>query len=570
MDFKSVSVNNCYILRNEVFDNQFFTYMNAKAIYSASIFHLAFFKGNIKLLPDSTIKEYEQSLIRLYRLNSPYLYIPFEINFHEDKLYQSYYESDHFPLSLWLEEKSLIPFDIFIRIIEDILFALKILEKNGISHLFLTPEEILIPLQWTASNHVKLYNVEINLIVSSLMNDEEIRNYRNNYYKNNTIKKTDKLSLNISEDLYSFGIIANKLFAFCTFNDDETKNKLQNIFNSIIKNTNNFNSLEEVISLFDDYFSETNRNNILPNNDIVNTYAGQAGFILPEYNEWHEEAELELLPENIENKSNATFRKIKKQSLFNSVSAVFKRFFFRKKKKETVSNTLKEYTELQSVITPEAEPESSVRSNFEETNNTNNIFEQTKLVLDKIDEHYTSASAEIKNEGEKDKSVITDNKNILTVKTKDTIPDLLPSTKHVETNFSETDSKFHINLNKSMEERNYKRTYQIMQKAIKETAKKERSIQELIFKNILDEKLKQLDNHYVKDTSTNILEKIAIINTIQPMKILKNNKDSEDFNSLLKKELISGNSKESTNSNNLSFFIILFNFIKNKIKNIIK
>ena len=445
MNFKSVSVNNCYILRDEIFDNRFFTYINAKAIYSASIFHLAFFKGNIKLLPDSTIREYEQSLIRLYRLNSPYLYIPFEINFHEDKLYQSYYESDHFPLSVWLEERNLIPFDIFIRIIEDILFALKILEKNGISHLFLTPEEILIPLQWTTSNHVKLYNVEINLIASSLMNDEEIRNYRNNYYKNNTIKKTDKLLLNISEDLYSFGIIANKLFTFCNFNDDETKNKLQKILNNIINNTNNFNSIEDVISLFDDFFSGTNRQNILPYKTGITTYSDQAGFIIPEYNEWHEEAKLESLSEIKVESSNRT------------------------------------------VI--------------------------------KTEQHYRNT--------------------------------------HIK------------NIDKSMEERNYTRTYKIMQESINETPKKERSKQELRFKNLLDEKLKQLDNHYVKDTNTNILEKIAIINTIQPMIVLKNNKDSEDFNTLLKRELISGDSKKITNSNNLSFFIRLLNFIKNKIKNII-
>jgi len=371
MEFKSVSVNNCYILRNEVFDNSFFTYINAKAIYSASIFHLAFFKGNIKLLPEKTIKEYEQSLIRLYRLNSPYLYIPFEINFHEDKLYQSYYESDHFPLSLWLEEKNLIPFNIFIRIMEDVLFALKILENIGISHLFLTPEEILVPLQWTASSHVKLYNVEINLIVSSLMNDTEIHNYRKIYYRN---KITGKQNFKISEDIYSFGKIMNHLASFCNFIDDKSKNKIHDILNNILTNSNKFDSIEEVIVLFDDYFSEKNRRNILGDKEIIYKYSGQAEFVIPEFNEWQEEAELELLSENTEKELITPNRKIKNHSLLKSFTAVFKRFFSSKRKNITVSNTLKDYTKHQRIITPETEIKKTdlQKSNSSLNNNNRN------------------------------------------------------------------------------------------------------------------------------------------------------------------------------------------------------
>jgi len=581
MEFKSVSVNNCYILKHEVFDNRFFTYINAQAIYSASIFHLAFFKGNIKLVPEEVIKKYEQLLIKLYRLNSPYLYIPFEINFHEDKLYQSYYESDHFPLSVWLEEKSLIPFDIFIQIMEDILTGLNILENTGISHLFLTPEEILVPLQWTGNNHVKLCNVGINLLVSSLMNDSEVNSYRKNYYNNNSKRITNELILNISDDIYSFGKIMNQLASFCKFTDDKSKTQIQDILKNILNNFNNFNSIQEIISLFDDYFSKTNRQNILQGKTDSTTYSDQAGFIIPEYNEWHEEAELESLSEIKEVHSNKTVSKTEKQSLYSSITTIFKRLFSRKIKKKSVSTTLNKYTELKISETENSneenfkpgkivlnKSESSARSDFKKTNYTNNIYEHTKLILGKIDEHYTSA--EIKNEEIKDKSVITDNKNIYTIKTKDTIPDLQPSAKHNKTNFSDTDSKFYINFNKSLEDRHYKRTYKLMQESIKGTPKKERSKQELKLKNLLDEKLKQIDNHYIKNNDATILKKIAIINKIQPMEVLTENKDSEDFNTLLKKELISGDSKESMNSNNINFFTRLLNFIKNIIKKTIK
>ena len=562
MDFKSVSVNNCYILRDEIFDNRFFTYINSKAVYSASIFHLAFFKGNINLLSKEVIKEYEQLIIKLYRLNSPYLYIPFEINIHEDKLYQSYYESDHFPLSVWLEEKKLIPFEIFIRIMEDILFALHTLAKNGISHLFLTPEEILLPLQWTKSNHVKLYNVGINLLISALMNDTEINNYRKIYYSN---KITDKLNFKISDDIYSFGKIMEHLASFCNFIDDKLKNKIQDITTNILTNSNNFNSIEEVIVLFDDYFSETNRKNILGDKEIDYKYSGQAGFVIPEFNEWKEEAELELLPENIKNKSSAPQRKILKHSLLNSVSAVFIRFFSRKKKRKTVSNTLNDYTELQRVIPPETElkktdlqkSNSSVKVDF--NNNKKNILEQTKLVLNKIDEHYTSK--EIKNIEKKDKVVIVDNKNTLTLKTKETITDLHPSTNQTETNFANTDNKFYLDFNKSLEERNYKRTYEIIQESIDFSPKGKRKEKEFKLKNLLDDKLKQLDNHYIKNNDATILEKIAIINKIQPMKEEKIKKDFEEL-------LV--DSKESTTLNNSNFLIKFIIYVINKVKRITK
>jgi len=578
MDFKSVSVNNCYILRNEVFNNRFFTYINAKAVYSASIFHLAFFKGDIKLLPKDIIKEYEQLIIRLYRVNSPYLYIPFEINFHEEKLYQSYYESDHFPLSLWLEEKNLIPFDIFIRIMEDVLLALQTLEKNGISHLFLTPEEILVPLQWTASNHVKLYNVGINLLVSSLMDDNEIHNYKKNYYKDNTKKSEDKLIFNISDDLYSFGKIMNQLASFCNFNDDKSKIKIQNILNTILSNSNNFNSIEEVISLFHDYFSENNRQNILPDKSSIPTYSGQASFIVPEFNEWHEEAELESLSEINYEGSNVSVKKIEKKSFYNSITAIFKRFFSRKLKKKSVSLTLNEYTESKKTASEKSNgtimaPDKSDKNKpatFKEATNTNNLinnFEHTKSVLEKIRQHFTSTQF---NNKVKTKKPVTKDSIDYNVESKREIIRNRPGSSNSKETLFGTDTDFYNNLNKSFEDRDYKRTYKIIQKSIDIHPKKEQKNQESKIKNLLDEKLKQLDNHYVKDIETTIPEQITKINKFHSMSISKNNNKVKGLNTSVDNKKINKKSQEFVNFKNPNFFIRFFYFIKNKIENIIK
>jgi len=172
----------------------------------------------------------------------------------------------------------------------------------------------------------------------------------------------------------------------------------------------------------------------------------------------------------------------------------------------------------------------------------------------------------MQNEEIKNTPLIDDNNNAFTIKSKKTIPDLQLSTKHTETNFAKKDSKFYLNFNKSLEEKNYKRTYEIIQETIDFSPKKERKEKEFILKKLLDDKLKQIDNHYIKNNDATILEKIAIINKIQPMEVLTENKGSEDFNTLLKKELISGDSQESINTNNLNLFTRLLNFIKNIFK----
>lgn len=300
MDFKSVSVNNCYILGDEVFNTLFFTYIHAKAIYSASIFHLAFFKGDINSIHEDVIRAYEKFSMSLYQFNSPYLNIPFEINFHEKKMYQSYYESDHFPLSLWIEEKSLIPFNILIKIMEDTLKGLEALEKTGHSHLFLTPEEILIPLQWTNDNYVKIYNIGINSLAHALLNDKEIVEYRKNYKLNNGKTVEKDLIKDISEDLYSYGKIMSVIVSLCDFGSNDYKTVLLEKLNLLITKPKSFTCINDAITLFDDFFIEKNKRFELPDKLSDYTYAGQASFNIPEYNDWQEEAVLEPLNDNKE------------------------------------------------------------------------------------------------------------------------------------------------------------------------------------------------------------------------------------------------------------------------------
>ncbi len=568
MKFKSVSVNNCYILDEEVFDNTFFTYLNAKAIYSASVFHLAFFKGNITLLTEEEIKNYEKLSIDLYRLNSPYLYIPFEINFHENILYQTYYESDHFPLSLWIEEKSLIPFNILIKIIEDILKAFIVLEKAGHSHLFLTPEEILIPLQWKDDTHVKLYNLGINSIVKSVLSEKEIETYRNNYSKSSKLSVETQLVKNISYDIYSFGKILNVILPLCNFNNEKDKKIIKDNINLLTSNPDSFKSMNDVLDLFEYFLKEKNKQQTLNDNKIDYTYTGQASFDILEFNEWKEEAELVPLPEEDKEESqiknldkNTDFKH--KSSIFKTVSSIFFNFFTRKNNQ--VSKTMTDFSEksYETDTGKEITEKNNFNSNSEMSKETvtrdifltNNRKKAQQILID-IENHYRRS----------DKRDITD---ILSITKRN---DLNSSKKKVHDNsFLESNKKDTISIfNNSLLERDYFRTYEI----IKETKEKEKNLtkkdltKEL--SNLLDNKLKQLDKHFVKSDSTDLLIKLAKLDSIIPN---KGNEIDEDLikninNNLEIKTILSKNNDDISNEN-INLFKKILLYIKTKLNSLL-
>lgn len=559
MNFKSVSVNNCYILDKEVFNNPFFSFLNAKAIYSASIFHLAFFKGDTALLTKEEIKQYEIFTINLYRLNSPYLYIPFEINYHENYLYQSYYESDHFPLSVWIEEKNLIPFNIFIQIIEDILKALNTLEKMGHSHLFLTPEEILIPLQWKEDTHVKLYNIGLNSIVHSVFDKHKIGEYRNNYYKGSTGSVENKLIKNISEDLYSFGNILNRILPLCNFNNDKDKLIIKAYINRLIENPESFNSIEEVMLLFNSYFVENNKPQTLNSKTIDYSYTGQASFDIPEFNDWQEEAELEPLPEQDlpVNEIKSVPETIKKSSILKSVSTFLSNLFSRKNKDKYVSKTLLDFTEESNISNKKNKHEEKVNStdiskNISGENRIENNYlsksRKTENILKEIENHYKSII--------KDSSFDTENE-ILNTNHENFL-------NYDSTRYSERNSKNNIEKENqkpnsdlistfkvSLLERDYSRCYEIISYIQKPD---NHPLQKNITKelgNVLDNKLKMLNDHYIKNDSTNIIIKLAKLDSIKPMEGRE-----------LKEDLIKDLKTEDNPKNNLNLFHRILLFLK--------
>jgi len=559
MNFKSVSVNNCYILDKEVFNNPFFSFLNAKAIYSASIFHLAFFKGDTALLTKEEIKQYEIFTINLYRLNSPYLYIPFEINYHENYLYQSYYESDHFPLSVWIEEKNLIPFNIFIQIIEDILKALNTLEKMGHSHLFLTPEEILIPLQWKEDTHVKLYNIGLNSIVHSVFDKHKIGEYRNNYYKGSTGSVENKLIKNISEDLYSFGNILNRILPLCNFNNDKDKLIIKAYINRLIENPESFNSIEEVMLLFNSYFVENNKPQTLNSKTIDYSYTGQASFDIPEFNDWQEEAELEPLPEQDlpVNEIKSVPETIKKSSILKSVSTFLSNLFSRKNKDKYVSKTLLDFTEESNISNKKNKHEEKVNStdiskNISGENRIENNYlsksRKTENILKEIENHYKSII--------KDSSFDTENE-ILNTNHENFL-------NYDSTRYSERNSKNNIEKENqkpnsdlistfkvSLLERDYSRCYEIISYIQKPD---NHPLQKNITKelgNVLDNKLKMLNDHYIKNDSTNIIIKLAKLDSIKPMEGRE-----------LKEDLIKDLKTEVNPKNNLNLFHRILLFLK--------
>lgn len=571
MEFKSVSVNNCYILGEEVFDTRFFTYFNAKAIYSASIFHLAFFKGKIQKLDKEKLRAYEKLSIDLYRLNSPYLYIPFEINYHEDVLYQSYYESDHFPLSLWLEEKSLIPFDILIQLMEDVLNGLKSLEKVEHSHLFLTPEEILIPLHWKAENCIKIYNIGLNSVVHSILNDNEIYKYRNIYYQKKENPIEHKLIKNISDDLYAFGKIINKIIPICKFNNDSDQNIIQESLNKIIDNPDSFKSIDEAKELFKVYFDNRIPSKTLTNNSIDYTYIGQASFDIPEFDEWTVEAELEPFIEEEEDSKNIINKDLNKKSIFKSLSSIFINFFKGKKRSKFTSKTMVDYsvnldkdmnkellTEKPIITTDIAKTDHNDKSITIKTNPSNS---STANILKDIENHYTK----IKSNTKENKSITNTS---IKIEQEQDIKKNKTEIEHRKYSKSESllnknyipgnEEELLINFSKLLAERDYSGTEEIIKKSnILEKHSKKDISREMI--NLIDSKLKQLNDHYIKSDSFDLKKESAKHDSVLP---LEDRKLNSGILKKLKKE-IQKNKNKKTN-----LFLRLLLYIKSTFHNL--
>ena len=588
MEFKSVSINNCYILQDEVFSNQFYTYINAKAVYSASIFHLAFFKGDISLINEDVLKKYQKFNNDLYLLNSPNLYIPFEVNFHENSLYQAYYESDHFPLSLWIEEKSLIPFNIFIQIMEDTLYGLRILEKAGHSHLFLTPEEILVPLNLNLNKHVKLDNIGLNSIIHSLFNTKEIENYRKKYYRKGT-KSVEKMLLkNISEDIFSFGNIINQIIPLCIFDNENNKILIQDKINQLINKPDSISSIDEVIDLFVNFF-ETTRPHLLPDQQFNYKYTGQASFDIPDYDDWQEEAVLEPYNEDEDPIENIDKKTLYKQNItfLKSIASVFSKLFFKRKKIVNVSATLNEYANHPNEINIK-EKTSPKKQEYKSKTDTNLktyessgldkdlIRKNTNNILNEIENHYTKSS-----ENNFDRKSSTQKKD-----------DIAVSSTQIFNNKSNTDIKKNIKtsndkisslkvdgsmnydkqelvsiFDNSLLKRDYTRSYDIIKESISRERKSNQKIETNELQNILNAKLKQLDAHFSINESTNILGKLAKLESMQPMEVTELNKDIVlDLRNKLGKESNEPISNEEFSVKNLNIFHKFLKYLKIQFK----
>ncbi len=603
MDFNSVSVNNCYILRDEIFDTKFFTYINSKAIYSASIFHLGFFKGDISLLSEEKLKEYEKLSINLYRLNSPYLYIPFEVDYHENILYQSYYESDHFPLSVWIEEKSLIPYNIFIRIIEDIIYGLQVLETAGHSHLFLTPEEILIPLQWKPGSHVKLYNVGLNSIVSTVLSEKEIKEYRNIFvnYDNNKIVESELIK-NLPEDIFAFAKIINSIIPLCNFETEEDKIFIQNIIDKLIKKPEFYNSISEIITLFESIFTKSDKKSTLPEKPLDYSYTGQASFEIPEFNEWQEEAVLEPFNDeeaditDIEEKSIITEKILqnKRPKILNSVASIFIKLFSKKKKSNSASNTLNEYADKlnETIITDNTVTKDIIVENREddtqgtiETISKNSIEvdqeslnSKTQKILDEIDNHFkvftdnnlnnsnnfpeinktTTNSQELElkksyNNGDLERNIKTEENNTLNSEIEETI------------NYS--DNTIYSEFNKSLLERDYLRTYDIIKFSVSGDSELDNYNIVKDLKKSLDDRLKQLDEHFIIEENGNIMSSLLKLDSLEPMEITAQNKEAiEDLKNKLVQDTIDIPSIGINLKNNQNIFRKIVEFLKSQYR----
>ena len=550
MKFKSVTINNCYILGDQIYENSFFLFKEAKAVYSASVFHLGFLKADVDKIPQKILEQYEKSIIQLYRLNSPYLNIPFEINFHEERLYQSYYESDYFPMSLWFEEKSLIPYTIFLRVLKDILYGLRDLGKSGYSHQFLTPNEILIPLKYGKFSHAKLTNIGICNLAVNIMTDKEIRDYRNDYIRNHSKTDNNRSAFNMSEDLYSFGIIMNKLLLICDSTSDNKKEVIREKLDRFINNPDSFNSIDDAIEFLEDNLEEIQHIESRSEEYQNVNYSGRAAFNILEYEEWKEEAVLEPYQNETDLlEIEDEIVKKKKFSFYKNIATFISNFFIRTKdnyKRTQVTKNEKPLSgpPIENIKNNKSDSE-TIPVNKESLNIDKIDFikdkpdkVQVSEILEQIQKHYNlTDTGEISNTADS-KSGIKDgihqkseehskNKELQDFDKFDTSRTKLIyySNKNIKVEenilnsnpdiYSKKQNDIVIAFKEDQKGKKYIRSYTIIDNSINGNMDLHNTINISELNNILNEKLKKLDDHYIANSSMDIIAKLEKLNTTQ-------------------------------------------------------
>ncbi len=156
MDLEGRSVNRIYSIKDKKGENRFYEIWEATSIYSANIFDFHFYKYPLSSLLDNSFEQIREAFLKVFDIQTPYLYKPFEAERVEDSFYLAYPQIESSTLKMLTDAAIIFPYEIALKIIINVLRGLSILERKNLHHNMLSPETV-----WLTESGRDITNIKI-------------------------------------------------------------------------------------------------------------------------------------------------------------------------------------------------------------------------------------------------------------------------------------------------------------------------------------------------------------------------------------------------------------------------
>ncbi len=127
MNLEGRSVNRIYSIKKKKGENRFYEIWEATSIYSANIFDFHFYKYSLSSLPDNSFEQIREAFLKVFDIQTPYLYKPFETERVEESFYLAYSQIESSTLKILTDASVIFPYEIALKIIINVLRGLTIL-----------------------------------------------------------------------------------------------------------------------------------------------------------------------------------------------------------------------------------------------------------------------------------------------------------------------------------------------------------------------------------------------------------------------------------------------------------